>query len=163
MALHNLDKPTIAAVNGVAAGFGADIALACDFIIASPAARFMLNFTQRGLVPDGGGMYLLPRRVGLPKAKELYFSAQTVSADGALRIGLVDRIAQPEALIDQALGWASDLSRNSAPAIALAKSILNQTFESSLETIFSQGSKAQAICYSSDEHHEAINSFLRSK
>ena len=70
-ALHSLEKPTIAAVNGAAAGLGMDLALCCDFIVAAELAFFTMSYVQRGLIPDGGGLYFLPRRVGLPKAKEL--------------------------------------------------------------------------------------------
>src|ERR1051326_2678996 len=91
-ALHSLEKPTIAAVNGAAAGLGMDMALCCDFIVASEQAFFVMSYVQRGLIPDGGGLYFLPRRVGLPKAKELIFSARRVQADEAVRIGMGDRV-----------------------------------------------------------------------
>src|SRR5205823_6283521 len=82
--LHSLEKPTIAAVNGAAAGLGCDLALCCDFIVAYEWAFFVMSYVQRGLIPDGGGLYFLPRRVGLPRAKELIFSARRVQADEAL-------------------------------------------------------------------------------
>jgi enoyl-CoA hydratase/carnithine racemase len=90
--LHALPKPTIAAVNGPATGLGCDVALCCDFIIASDAARLAMTYVQRGLIPDGGGMYFLPRRVGLSRAKELIFSGRTVDPEEALRIGMIDRV-----------------------------------------------------------------------
>ena len=90
--LHGMGKPTIAAVNGAAAGLGCDLALACDFIIASEAASFAMSFILRGLVPDGGGLYFLPRRVGLVRAKELIFTGRRVAAQEALAIGLADRL-----------------------------------------------------------------------
>src|SRR5438876_8646585 len=91
-ALHALEKPTIAAVNGPAAGLGMDLALCCDFIVAAEQAFFTMSYVQRGLIPDGGGLYFLPRRVGLARAKELIFSARRVQADEALRIGMADRV-----------------------------------------------------------------------
>jgi enoyl-CoA hydratase/carnithine racemase len=94
--LHTMPKPTIAAVNGAASGLGADTALACDFIMASDAASFTWSYIHRGLIPDGGGMYFLPRRVGLPKAKELIFSGRKVDADEALQIGIADRQSTPQ-------------------------------------------------------------------
>ena len=109
--LHTMPKPTIAAVNGAAAGLGADTALCCDFVMASTAASFSWSYIKRGLIPDGGGMYLLPRRIGLARAKELIFSGRTVEADEALRLGIADRIAKPEALLDEARAWAAELSR----------------------------------------------------
>jgi enoyl-CoA hydratase/carnithine racemase len=86
-----MPKPVIAAVNGAASGLGADTALACDFIIASEHAHFSWSYIHRGIIPDGGGMYFLPRRVGLSKAKELIFTGRRVEADEALALGIVDR------------------------------------------------------------------------
>jgi enoyl-CoA hydratase/carnithine racemase len=160
MLLHTMPKPTIAAVNGAAAGLGVDTALCCDFIVASTAATFAWSYIKRGLIPDGGGMYFLPRRVGLPRAKELIFSGRTVEAHEALRLGIADRIAKPEALLDEARTWALELSQGSPTALALGKTILNQTFEHSAEAVFSNGSQAQGICYTSTEHRESVMAFL---
>jgi enoyl-CoA hydratase/carnithine racemase len=158
--LHTMPKPTIAAVNGAAAGLGADTALACDFIIASEGASFTWSYVHRGLIPDGGGMYFLPRRVGLSKAKELIFTGRKVDVDEALTLGIVDRKASADRLLADAQAWARDLCRGSATAVALGKTILNQSFESSAEQVFMQGSQAQGICYTSSEHREAVVAFL---
>lgn len=158
--LHTMPKPTIAAVNGAAAGLGADTALCCDFVVVSTAATFSWSYIKRGLIPDGGGMYFLPRRVGLSRAKELIFSGRTVDADEALRLGIADRIAKPEALLDEARAWADELSRGSATALALGKTILNQSFELSSHDVFGQGSQAQGICYTSSEHRVSVEAFL---
>jgi enoyl-CoA hydratase/carnithine racemase len=158
--LHTLPKPTIAAVNGAASGLGADTALACDFIIASPWASFTWSYINRGIIPDGGGMYFLPRRVGLPKAKELIFSGRKVDVDEAMTLGIADRKTSAETLVADARAWARELSRGSATALALGKTILNQSFESSAEQIFKQGSQAQGICYTSTEHRESVMAFL---
>ena len=158
--LHHMPKPTIAAVNGAAAGLGADMALSCDFVIASTAATFAWSYIKRGLVPDGGGMYFLPRRVGLSRAKELIFTGRTVDAEEALRLGIADSIAQPENLLAKAQAWAAELTQGSATALALSKSIMEQTFEQSAEQLFLQGSQAQGICYTSAEHREAVLAFL---
>lgn len=158
--LHTMPKPTIAAVNGAASGLGADTALACDFIIASDAASFTWSYIHRGLIPDGGGMYFLPRRVGLPKAKELIFSGRKVDADEALQIGIADRLTGGETLVADAQAWATELSKGSATALALGKSILNQSFEFSADQVFAQGSQAQGICYTSTEHRDAVMAFL---
>lgn len=158
--LHTMPKPTIAAVNGAAAGLGADTALCCDFIVASSSASFSWSYIKRGLIPDGGGMYFLPRRVGLARAKELIFSGRTVEAGEALSLGIADRVAKPEALLDDARKWALELSQGSPTALALGKTILNQTFEHSAEAVFSSGSQAQGICYTSSEHRESVMAFL---
>ena len=158
--LHTLPKPTIAAVNGAASGLGADTALACDFIIASEAASFTWSYIKRGIIPDGGGMYFLPRRVGLSKAKELIFSGRTVDIDEAQQLGIVDRRTGADTLVADAQAWAAELSRGSATALALGKTILNQSFELSASQVFAQGSQAQGICYTSTEHRASVMDFL---
>lgn len=158
--LHTMPKPTIAAVNGAASGLGADTALACDFIIASPFANFAWSYIHRGIVPDGGGMYFLPRRVGLAKAKELIFTGRKIEAGEAVALGIADRLTSAESLVADAQSWARELSRGSATALALGKTILNQSLESTAELIFREGSQAQGICYTSTEHREAVMAFL---
>ncbi|WP_454873448.1 enoyl-CoA hydratase/isomerase family protein [Paraburkholderia xenovorans] len=158
--LYTMPKPTIAAVNGAAAGLGADIALACDFIAGSEAASFSWAYIHRGIVPDGGGMYFLPRRVGLPKAKELIFTGRKVEAGEALALGIVDRTFDADALVAGAREWAVELSKGSRTALALGKTILNQSFELSAQQVFAQGSQAQGICYTSAEHRESVLAFL---
>jgi len=159
-AIHGISKPVIAAVNGAAFGLGLDMALACDFIIAAKGAKLSMSFIKRGLVSDGGGMYFLPRRVGLSRAKEMIFSARVVETDEALAIGLIDRCVPADALAAAAQAWAEELTFGSAPALALSKGILDRTFESSDETIFALGREAQAICYTTAEHRTAVESFL---
>ena len=158
--LHTMPKPTIAAVNGPASGLGADTALACDFIMASEGASFTWSYINRGIIPDGGGMYFLPRRVGLVKAKELIFSGRKVELEEALQIGIVDKITNPDSLVTDAQAWATELSKGSSTALALGKTILNQTFEMTSAQVFAQGSQAQGICYTSTEHRESVLAFL---
>ncbi|MDD9720906.1 enoyl-CoA hydratase/isomerase family protein [Sulfitobacter sp. PR48] len=159
-AIHGVSKPVIAAVNGAAFGLGLDMALSCDFIIAAQGAKMSMSFVKRGLVSDGGGMYFLPRRVGLAKAKELIFSAKIVEPDEALSIGMIDRIAAPEDLLEQAHTWAKELTIGSATAIALTKEIIDKTFERSDEEIFALGREAQAVCYTTAEHRKSVEDFL---
>jgi enoyl-CoA hydratase/carnithine racemase len=158
--LHTMPKPTIAAVNCAASGLGADTALACDFIVASEWASFTWSYINRGIVPDGGGMYFLPRRVGLAKAKELIFTGRKVDADEALRLGLADRKTGADTLLADARAWAAELSQGSATALALGKTIIDQSFELSAHDVFAQGSQAQGICYTSTEHRESVMAFL---
>jgi enoyl-CoA hydratase/carnithine racemase len=159
-ALHALGKPTIAAVNGAATGLGCDVALCCDFIIASEAASFAMSYIHRGLIPDGGGLYFLPRRVGLPRAKELIFTGRKVDPAEALSLGMIDRVTTPDRLLDDARNWAAELSHGSSAALALSKAILDQTFEATMDQVFAAGSQAQAICYTTVEHHKSVNDFL---
>jgi len=158
--LHNFGKPTIAAVNGAATGLGADLAFCCDFVLASDKASFAMTYIARGLIPDGGGMYFLPRRVGLAKAKELFFSCRKVEAQEALQLGMADRTCAHDALLPTAVAWAAEMSAGSPAAIALTKSILNQSFEKDAEEVFALGSQAQAICYTTAEHRASVESFL---
>jgi enoyl-CoA hydratase/carnithine racemase len=155
-----MPKPVIAAVNGPASGLGADIALACDFVLASDNATFAWSYIKRGIVADGGGLYFLPRRVGLPKAKELIFTGRTVDAAQALALGIADRTAPADRLLDDAVAWAEELSEGSPVAIALSKGILNQSFELHAEQVFAQGSQAQGICYTTTEHRNLVSAFL---
>lgn len=159
--LYSMPKPTIAAVNGAAAGLGADLALSCDFVLASNASSFAWSYIKRGLIPDGGGLYLLPRRVGLSRAKSLIFSGRRVEADEALSMGIADLVTSPELLLQDAHQWASEMSQGSPVALALGKTLLNRTFESDAEEVLMQGSQAQAVCYTSAQHHESVRDFLR--
>lgn len=158
--LHTMPKPVIAAVNGAASGLGADTALACDFVMASEWASFGWSYILRGIIPDGGGMYFLPRRVGLARAKELIFTGRKVGVEEALRLGIVDRQVPADGLLAQAQAWAAELGRASSTALALTKTILDQSFELSAHDVFAQGSQAQGICYTSSEHRAAVEAFL---
>ena len=161
--LANIGQVTIAAVNGPAMGLGLDVALACDFIIAAPEAQFAASFAKRGLVPDGGGLYTLPRRIGLQLTKELIYSGRTVGAEEALRIHLADRLAASGDLLAETLAFAAQFTENSRSAIALMKSIVARTFETPFELISAQGRAAQAISYTTDDHRTAVEQFLKPK
>ncbi|GGH44961.1 enoyl-CoA hydratase/isomerase family protein [Frigidibacter albus] len=158
--IYDMTKPVIAAVNGAAFGLGLDMALACDFIIAAEGAKMSMSFIKRGLVSDGGGMYFLPRRVGLARAKELILTGRIVEPAEALAMGMIDRVSTPDTLREDAQAWAEELSQGSPAAVALTLSILNQTFESSAADIFKLGREAQAICYTSAEHRASVEAFL---
>lgn len=161
--LHGSTKTTIAAVNGAAFGYGMDLALSCDFVLASEAAIFSMSYVQRGLIPDGGGLYFLPRRVGLPRAKELILSGRRVEAGEALSLGIADRVVPAPDLEHAAEGWARELAANGATATALAKSILDRSLELSLDDVLALGAQATAICYTTDEHRDSVTSFLESR
>ncbi len=158
--LLNFPVPTIAAVNGAAAGLGADLALSCDFVVASQYAHFTWAYIARGLIPDGGGMYFLPRRIGLSKAKALIFSGRRVGAEEALQLGIADQLCDADNLLSSALAMADEMSSGSRTAIALTKSILNRSYELSEHQVFAEGSKAQGICYTSKEHRASVQAFL---
>ena len=161
--LLNLPKPTLAAVNGAAMGLGCDLALSCDFVVSSRQASYAMSYIARGLIPDGGGLYLLPRRVGLSKAKELIYTGRTVQPEEGLAIGLVDRVVEHDELLDETRRWALQLSAGSATALALSKSILNNSFELTQAQVLAMGSQAQGICYTSAEHQASVAAFLAAK
>ncbi len=161
--LYDLPKPTIAAVNGSAAGLGCDLAMACDFVVGCPDSRFIMSFVLRGLIPDGGGMYFLPRRIGMSRAKDLIYSGRPVDYKEAQEIGMIDDVFAAETLVDDALAKAETLSNGSPTSIALSKTILNKSFEMSLDGVLAHGCQAQAICYTSDEHRSSVEKFLQSR
>jgi enoyl-CoA hydratase/carnithine racemase len=158
--LFHLDKPTIAALNGPAFGLGLDIALTCDFVYLADNASVAANFVRRGLVPDGGGMFHLPRRVGLARAKELIFSGRTVEPAESLAIGLADRVLPGAELLPAALAWLRASAVHPRTAQALAKDVLNRSLETSFELVNMMASQAQAFCYATPEHQESVRSFL---
>jgi enoyl-CoA hydratase/carnithine racemase len=119
-----------------------------------------MSFIARGLIPDGGGMYFLPRRVGLARAKELVFSGRRVGAQEALSIGLADRVVPDAELAGRAHDWAAELGAGSAAALALAKATLDRSLESSFEQVLAIGSQSQAICYTTAEHRASVAAFL---
>jgi enoyl-CoA hydratase/carnithine racemase len=162
-AIHHLDQVTIAAVNGPAVGLGFDLALACDFIVASSEAMFSASFIARGLVSDGGGLYHLPRRVGMQRAKELLFSGRRVDASEAASLGIVDAVASNRSLLEEVRAFAEPFTHQPRAALSLMKSILSRSFEQTLEGIGALGSEAQAICYSTDDHRESVEAFLAPK
>jgi 2-(1,2-epoxy-1,2-dihydrophenyl)acetyl-CoA isomerase len=151
--------PTIAAVNGTAAGFGVHLALACDLVVASDRARFIEIFTRRGIVPDGGGAYLLPRRIGVARAKELVFFADPVSAGDAERIGLVNRVVPHAELETFVAAWSERLAAGPTVALALAKRLLDASLESDLDTSLDQEAAAQEAAVATEDMREGMRAF----
>jgi len=159
-AILTSQTPVIAAVNGTAAGFGLHLALACDFVIATDSARFIEVFARRGLVPDGGGTWLLPRLVGLQRAKELMLLGDDVTADRAYQIGLVNKVVSAEDLEKETAQLAGRLAEGPSLMYALTKNLLNQSFESSLAESMEAEATAVELARSSADATEGIQSFL---
>ena len=157
--LVDLEKPVIAAVDGVAFGAGLSLALAADYVFATPRARFCSVFARLGFVPDAGAMYLLPRAVGLARAKDMVFSARVVEAPEALSIGLVQKVCDGDVL-QAALAHAERFHAAPTTAIGIAKSIMNHAFESERREVYAQEALAQALCLQSDFHKEAARRFV---
>ncbi|AEW94722.1 MULTISPECIES: enoyl-CoA hydratase/isomerase family protein [Streptomycetaceae] len=158
-AVLDCEKPVIAAVNGVAAGIGAHLAFACDLVIAAEDARFIEVFVRRGLVPDGGGTYLLPRLVGAARAKELMFFGDDLSAAGAERLGLVNRVVSPQDLEKTTRSWAERLAAGPTRALALTKQLVNASLDADRATAFAAEAAAQEINMTTADAREGVRAF----
>jgi 2-(1,2-epoxy-1,2-dihydrophenyl)acetyl-CoA isomerase len=157
--LVDLDRPVIAAVDGVAYGAGFSLALAADFLIASSRARFCMPFMKVGLVPDCAAFYTLPRVVGLARAKELVFTAREVDAEEARSMGVVLEVLEPDALHARAAGIARALADASPVAFGLSKRALNMSLGSDLRTMLELEATTQAVAFTTDFHREAVQRF----
>ncbi len=162
-ALVRMTKPTIAAVDGVAVGAGMNLALACDVVVASTTARFAEIFAKRGLTLDFGGSWLLPRIVGMQRAKELALSARFVEAAEALAIGLCIDVVEPADLLDRARAAANSFMAGAPVAQMFIKQALNRSFEVSLEQALATEAQAQAICLTSQDAREGVTAFLEKR
>jgi len=158
-ALQDCDKPILCAVNGTAAGIGAHLAFASDLVIAADHARFIEVFVRRGIIPDGGGAYLVTRLVGPMKAKELVFFGDDLSAADALGVGLVNRVVPAGELHAAAAEWAGRLAAGPTPAIALSKRLINRALEVDRVTAFADERWAQEIAMASGDAAEGLASF----
>ena len=156
------EKPIIGAVNGVAAGAGVNIALACDILIASEEAKFGLSFVKIGAIPDLGGFYFLPLRVGIARAKELMFTGDLIDARKAERIGLINKAVPAEKLDEEVHNWACHLSNGPAQAYAMIKAALNQ-WPASLQNFFEMESTMQAVAFNSQDFGEGRRAFLEKR
>jgi 2-(1,2-epoxy-1,2-dihydrophenyl)acetyl-CoA isomerase len=159
-ALLDCPKPIIASVNGTAAGLGAHIAFACDLVIAADSARFIEVFVRRGLLPDGGGAYLLTRLVGPQKAKELVFFGDDVPADEACRIGLVNRVVAAGELRAATRDWAERLASGPTVAISLAKRLVNSALGSGRGEAFRAEALALEVGMHAVDSQEGVRAFV---
>ncbi len=161
--LFNMEKPVIAAVNGVAVGAAFNIALACDIIIASETATFGEVFNKIGLVPDFGGIYFLPRLVGMQRAKELMFSGRIISAKEALEYGIILEVTESDKLLEQVTKLATMLAQGPTFAYGMSKTILNRSFDLTLEQVLHEETFAQALAFTSEDHKEGIKAFFEKR
>ena len=153
------EKPVIAAVNGTAAGGGAHLVLAADLVVMAEEARLIEIFVRRGIIPDAGGPYLLPRLVGLHKAKELMFFGDDLPAADAGRLGVANRVV-PRADLDKTVTeWAERLASAPTRAIAMTKWLLNRSFESSRQTAFEEEAVAQELTTATEDSREGLLAF----
>jgi len=153
----------IAAVNGVAAGAGASLALAADLRLASDGATFVLAFGRVGLVPDSGSTWFLPRLIGLARAAELMFTSDPLPADEAARLGLVSRVVPGERLMDEARALAGRLATSAPLAMALTKRALARAQEVGLEDALAYEASLQGIAGRSADHREGVMAFMEKR
>lgn len=156
--LHNIPKPTIAMINGVAAGAGFNIALACDMIYASDTARFAQSFAKVGLIPDFGGLYFLPQIVGPYRAKELMFTAELTDTHSASRMGLINKVCSKDALYDDTMIMAHKMAKSAPNAVATIKKYINQP-GLTLEQVLDIELVEQPKCMASEEFKEGVAAF----
>lgn len=163
LAMRRLEKPIVGAINGVAAGAGISIAMACDIVIASDKATFIEAFTRVGLVPDTGSSWFLPRLVGTARAAEMMFTADPVDAATAERIGLVNRVVPADELMDQANALATKLAQSAPIALALAKRALNRAFDTNLAEALDYEAQLQSVAGRSNDHKEGVAAFVEKR
>jgi len=159
-AYWELEKPVVAAVNGVAAGFGVHLALACDLIVAAAEAKFIEVFVRRGIAVDAGGAYLLLRRIGMAKAKELVFFGDDLTAADAERIGLINRCVPGAELEAVTRELAERLAKGPTFALGMSKRLLNRSLEVDLETSLEDEAFAVSLVTQSEDTKEGMRAFV---
>jgi enoyl-CoA hydratase/carnithine racemase len=162
-ALHRLTKPTIAAVDGVAVGAGLNMAIGCDIVIATDTARFAEIFVKRGLTLDFGGTWLLPRLVGLQRARELALTGRVIGADEALDIGLITSVVSVEDLDTAVMSTATQLAAGAPLAQAMIKRALDRSSEMSFEQALAFEEQVQALLLASDDLQEGAAAFIEKR
>ena len=161
--LHTTDKPVICALNGAAAGYGLDLALGCDIRIASSQAKLAAVFTRRGILPESGGSWLLPRLIGWAKAAEVAFRGMTLSAREALEMGLVNRVVEPDELVPATKELAAEIAANAPLAVQATKRMmrlgLEETFEANVHHVFLQ----LLPLFQTEDFREGVRAFLEKR
>jgi 2-(1,2-epoxy-1,2-dihydrophenyl)acetyl-CoA isomerase len=159
-AILDCPKPIVSAVNGTAAGLGVHIALASDLVIAAEGVRFIEVFVRRGIIPDGGGLYLLPRIVGLQKAKEIVFFGDDIPAERALEMGLVNKVVPKDELEAAAKEWGERLAQGPTKTLGFAKWILNRSLDVDRRTSLDEEAWAQELVTTTSDSAEGMRSFV---
>ena len=162
--IMNLPKPVICGINGVAAGAGLSLVLACDYRIAVESAMLIEIFINIGLVPDSGSIFTLPRMLGLPKAFQMYSTGERISARDALEMGLVNAIVWDNSVLKAAIEkYAKKFSSMPTKAVGMIKQMLNKSFSSDLNTILDLEAEMQDVAGNSEDYREGVNSFLEKR
>lgn len=160
LGIKTMEKPVIAAVNGVAAGAGASLAFACDFRIISDNTNFVQSFTKVGLVPDTGATFVLPRLIGLTKAFELMLTADKLDAKTAMDLGLVNKVVTSEQVMPEAMALATKLAKGPTKAFGLTKRAVNKSIFPDLEELLEYEAHLQEIAGRSDDFQEGVKAFM---
>ncbi|UPQ79740.1 enoyl-CoA hydratase-related protein [Flavobacterium azooxidireducens] len=161
--IRTIEKPIVAAVNGVAAGAGANIALACDIVLASENASFIQAFSKIGLIPDSAGTFFLPRLIGFQKASALMMLGDKVSAVEAEKLGMVYKVISPESFLEEVTKIAETLAEMPTKAIGLTKRLLNQSMTNNLEQQLASESDLQIEASSSNDYKEGVTAFVEKR
>ena len=161
--IRNLNLPVICGVNGVAAGAGANIALACDITFAAKSASFIQAFSKIGLIPDSGGTFFLPRIIGMQKATALMMLGDKVSATEAVEMGMIYKVVDDEQLDTEALNTAKKLAKMPTFGLALTKQALNKSFTNNLTQQLKVEDDLQSLAGKSEDYNEGVNAFLEKR
>ena len=161
--IESMEKPVIAAVNGFALGGGCEISMSCDIRIASTKAKFGQPEVGLGIIPGFGGTQRLARHVGLGMAKQLIFTAEIIKADEALRIGLVNKVVEPEALMEEAKALANAIAMQAPIAVKLAKVSLNKGMQCDIDTAIAYESEVFGECFATEDQTEGMSAFLEKR
>ena len=161
--IREIEKPVIAAVNGVAAGAGANLALACDIITATQSAKFIQAFSKIGLIPDSGGTYFLPRLIGLPKATAFMMTGEPVSSEKAEALGMIYAVYEDAEFESKTLELARSIAAMPTKGLGYTKRLLNQSFNNSLEDQLDLEAATQSLSAHADDHKEGIQAFLEKR
>jgi 2-(1,2-epoxy-1,2-dihydrophenyl)acetyl-CoA isomerase len=161
--IRNIPKPVFAAVNGVAAGAGANIALACDIVLVAESASFIQAFSKIGLIPDSGGTFMLPRLIGFQRASALMMTGEKVSARDALMMGMVYKVSPDEVFMEEVLKMAGTLAQMPTYGLALTKKALNQSLTNNLEQQLKLEDELQTLAGNSEDYKEGTAAFLEKR
>ena len=161
--IREIEKPVIAAVNGIAAGAGANVALACDIVVAGKSANFIQAFGKIGLIPDSGGTYFLPRLIGLPKATALMMTGESISAEKAEKMGMIYAVYEDTEFESKSLQLAKSISEMPTKGLGYTKRLLNYSLNNSLEEQLDLEAETQVLSAKSEDHKEGVQAFLEKR
>lgn len=163
LAVYNVEIPTIAAINGSAVGAGCGLALMCDIRIASQKASFGETFLNVGLIPGDGSAFTLPRAIGMAKACELIFAADTIDAETAFNLGLINHVVEHEKLMEKSIELAAKIASKPPQALRMTKRLMRAGQNSTLQHIMDDAAALQALCHYTEDHMEALSAMFEKR